>query len=209
MEPLPLYNRLGVTAMLKLEPFQVVAEVADHFRSDYATSEMNGHKIISSLSVDYISARTNAACRCILMISSTKTSIMIANIRHFSVTNQPKTISTTMPILPSRIDSTPRQIKRNADKKKKVGIGKPSLPLDQENYFLTIFRSLLALSPYSIYTSSPSACRSKGGYTPERHRRPCRSSGRHRRCVGSPRPIRNTRLYRHRRPLAICRSSIL
>ena len=49
----PLYNRLGVTAMLKLEPFQVVAEVADHFRSDYATSEMNGHKIISSLSVDY------------------------------------------------------------------------------------------------------------------------------------------------------------
>ena len=38
-----------------------------------------------------------------------------------------------------------------ADKKKKVGIGKPSLPLDQENYFLTIFRSLLALSPYSIY----------------------------------------------------------
>lgn len=39
--------------MLKLEPFQVVAEVADHFRSDYATSEMNGHKIISSLSVDY------------------------------------------------------------------------------------------------------------------------------------------------------------
>ena len=56
-----------------------------------------------------------------------------------------------MPILPSCIDSTPRQIKRNADKKKKVGIGKPSLPLDQENYFLTIFRSLLALSPYSIY----------------------------------------------------------
>lgn len=39
--------------MLKLEPFQVVAEVADHFRSDYATSEMNGHRMISSLSVDY------------------------------------------------------------------------------------------------------------------------------------------------------------
>ena len=49
----PLYNRLGVTAMLKLEPFQVIAEVADHFRSDYATSEMNGHRLISSLSVDY------------------------------------------------------------------------------------------------------------------------------------------------------------
>ena len=49
----PLYNRLGVIAMLKLEPFQVIAEVADHFRSDYATSEMNGHRLISSLSVDY------------------------------------------------------------------------------------------------------------------------------------------------------------
>ena len=49
----PLYNRLGVTAMLKLEPFLVIAEVADHFRSDYATSEMNGHRLISSLSVDY------------------------------------------------------------------------------------------------------------------------------------------------------------
>ena len=49
----PLYNRLGVIAMLKLEPFQVIAEVADHFRSDYAASEMNGHRLISSLSVDY------------------------------------------------------------------------------------------------------------------------------------------------------------
>ncbi len=49
----PLFNRLGVEARLSLDPLEVWVDIADHYRSDYATSGMNGHKLISTAGATY------------------------------------------------------------------------------------------------------------------------------------------------------------
>lgn len=49
----PLYNSVGINATLRLSPFQVFMQLSDDFRSGYATSAMNGHKLVSWASVSY------------------------------------------------------------------------------------------------------------------------------------------------------------
>ena len=49
----PLYNSVGINATLRLSPFQVFMQLSDDFRSGYATSAMNGHKLMSWASVSY------------------------------------------------------------------------------------------------------------------------------------------------------------
>ena len=48
-----LLTSLGVEARLSLDPLEVWVDIADHYRSDYATSEMNGHKLISTAGATY------------------------------------------------------------------------------------------------------------------------------------------------------------
>lgn len=47
----PLFNSVGISANLHLEPFEVFVQLSDDYRSGYATSAMNGHKLKSMASV--------------------------------------------------------------------------------------------------------------------------------------------------------------
>ena len=49
----PLYNSLGISVTLKLSPFEMYIRLSDDFRKGYATSEMNGHKLMSMASISY------------------------------------------------------------------------------------------------------------------------------------------------------------
>ena len=49
----PLYNSLGISATLKLSPFEMYIRLSDDFRKGYATSDMNGHKLMSMASISY------------------------------------------------------------------------------------------------------------------------------------------------------------
>lgn len=47
----PLFNSVGISANLHLAPFEVFVQLSDDYRSGYATSAMNGHKLKSMASV--------------------------------------------------------------------------------------------------------------------------------------------------------------
>lgn len=49
----PVYDKFGMKVELDIKPFSLIAEVADHFRSGYQTSAMNGHKLISYAYLGY------------------------------------------------------------------------------------------------------------------------------------------------------------
>ena len=49
----PLYNSLGVSARLKLAPFEFSFRISDDFRSGYKTADMNGHRPMATAGVDY------------------------------------------------------------------------------------------------------------------------------------------------------------
>lgn len=49
----PLFNSVGISANLHLAPFEVFVQLSDDYRSGYATSAMNGHKLKSMASVSW------------------------------------------------------------------------------------------------------------------------------------------------------------
>lgn len=49
----PVYDKFGMKVEWNFKPFSLYAEVADHFRSGYQTSAMNGHKVISYAYLSY------------------------------------------------------------------------------------------------------------------------------------------------------------
>ena len=49
----PLYNSAGIEATLHLSPFELYIRLSDDYRSGYATSAMNGHKLMSQASISY------------------------------------------------------------------------------------------------------------------------------------------------------------
>ena len=49
----PLFNSVGVSANLKIASFEFFVQLSDDYRSGYATSAMNGHKLMSMASVSY------------------------------------------------------------------------------------------------------------------------------------------------------------
>lgn len=49
----PFYDQYGVSTTCELKPFNFSIEVADHFRSGYQTTEMNGHKVIGRAMMEF------------------------------------------------------------------------------------------------------------------------------------------------------------
>ena len=58
----PLFNSVGISANLHLAPFEVFVQLSDDYRSGYATSAMNGHKLKSMASVSWSFCNGNGGC---------------------------------------------------------------------------------------------------------------------------------------------------
>lgn len=92
----PLFNSVGVSANLKIASFEFFVQLSDDYRSGYATSAMNGHKLMSMASVSYSFCKTNAVCACLPTTSSTRTSGTEAITPLTNARNTPQTIFTTI-----------------------------------------------------------------------------------------------------------------
>lgn len=49
----PLYDQLGMKGSWELKPFTINVDIKDDFRSGYQTSDMNGHRVLGSLLLEY------------------------------------------------------------------------------------------------------------------------------------------------------------